>query len=445
MAAAAAVVFHKRERTLSTLLEVYDIFTAFTGRDNVLSLFMLMGCGAVSRNLSSTVAVEFCARSLKGFHASMAQTYAPKLLCLELILGASAERKSYTAAWDSHHARENKEKMGENDDDADSNQLSHKKRLRQGTLRQMLDEWLSVIGFAATGQIVEFLSNMPEEQRYKQCITDHHSVFRLSQLMTAVASDAEVIPHPCIRDLLHSFQQQLCQHGHNIFSNCHIPLLLDNAELCFVAGEPDAAQREYAKALRIVDQRNIINVKSDILLPSWLLSSSEIKARNELLRERSCAASRGPNSLSEVTIILQQIGLVCESTGRFLEAIQVYERAVACFELGGLLGHPCAVACMIHLARCYYVTHDMGTARLYAQSAKDTFLQYHFLENHSALLAIGGGGVELHAGGKSPSVPFILWRAIGHILNMIEQDSWQSGMYLSPYISANPTWASMYC
>jgi len=153
-----------------------------------------------------------------------------------------------------------------------------------------------------------------------------------------------------------------------------VALLLDAAEVRHVKGDYSAALELFAKALRIVDSKNLLYLIGPLYLPGWMLSPQERRDRDRLCAERF----PGHEALTALAMVLQQLGLTHEASGSVPKAIAALQQSIATFELAHIEHHPGSLDCLVNLGRCHLALREQATARVYLERADELFLDHFY-------------------------------------------------------------------
>jgi tetratricopeptide (TPR) repeat protein len=159
--------------------------------------------------------------------------------------------------------------------------------------------------------------------------------------------------------------------GH--FSPKVVPIILDAAEVRHVRHDHPGALELFAKALRIVDVKNLLYLIGPLFLPRWLLAPTEVRDRDRLAAERDL----GTEGYTALAMLLQQIGLTHEASGNVQRAISALQQAVATFEIASIEHHPGCLSALLNLGRCHLALREHANARVYVEHARELFLDHY--------------------------------------------------------------------
>lgn len=202
---------------------------------------------------------------------------------------------------------------------------------------------------------------------------DTPTVLRLSTLMARASTESEIALQSDECSALFSKFIERVGTEHGNYSPQVLPVLIDAAEMHYVRGDFSLSLELFAKALRIVDHRNLLYLVGPLFLPSWLLSQQELRDRNRLANERH----PGTSSFVALAMLLQQIGLTHEASESLNNATVVLQQALATLEMGDLMHHQGALAVLVNLSRCHLALEQHATARLYIEEADELFAEHH--------------------------------------------------------------------
>jgi tetratricopeptide (TPR) repeat protein len=223
----------------------------------------------------------------------------------------------------------------------------------------------TALGFAE--RLVWFVTDAPQPVSYNEA-------FRISAVVAEAAThaptaDGSSLPHV---ETMYSKLFEVAGDAEGHFSPKIVALLLDAAEVRHVKADFSAALELFAKALRIVDAKNLLYLIGPLYQPAWMLSQQELRDRDRLCGERH----PGLDGLTSLAMVLQQLGLTHEAGGHTSKAVAALQQSVATFELARIEHHPGSLDALVNLGRCHLSLREQATARVYLERADTLFLDH---------------------------------------------------------------------